>query len=98
MIRIAMLTLAFTAGAVLIQPVLAQGVPSLPIPGTGTLSPGQGAPPPPTKKLPNGECVAPNANGYASIRNFIPFYSFEDCIKSGGRPAKPLPGMAPKAK
>ena len=76
----------------------AQGVPSLPIPGTGTLNPGQGAPPPPTKKLPNGECVAPHDNGYAGIRNFIPFYSFEDCIKSGGRPAKPLPAMGAKPK
>ena len=85
--------MTFAAGA-----AFAQGMPSLPIPGTGTMAPGQGAPPPPTKKLPNGECVAPNGNGYANIRNFVPFYSFEDCIKSGGRPAKPLPGMTAKPK
>jgi len=74
----------------------AQGVPSLPIPGTGTLNPTQGAPPPPTKKLPNGECVAPGGPNYSSIRNFVPFVSLADCLKSGGRPAKPGPAMGAK--
>lgn len=73
----------------------AQGVPSLPIPGTGTggLNAPQGAPLPPTKKLPNGECVAPGTTAYGAIRNFVPFVSLEDCLKSGGRPAKPGPAM-----
>lgn len=66
----------------------AQGVPSLPIPGAGALNPAQGAPPPPTKKLPNGECVTPQASNYEMIRNFVPFVSLADCLKSGGRPAK----------
>jgi len=66
-----------------------QAVPSLPIPGTGTMNPGQGAPPPPTKKIPNGECVAPAHPTYGQIRNFVPFVSLEDCLKSGGRPPKP---------
>ena len=80
----------FTAGA-----ALAQGMPSLPAPGMpGQFSnPAQGAPPPPTKKLPNGECVTTAARNYESIRNFIPFVSLEDCLKSGGRPATPVPGM-----
>ena len=72
-------------------PALAQGMPSLPIPGTGTLDPGKGAPPPPTKKLPNGECVAPGHTTYKIIRNFVPFASLEDCLKSGGR--QPSPGI-----
>ncbi len=74
----------------------AQGVPSLPIPGTGSLDPSKGAPPPPTKKLPNGECIAPGHTTYASLRNFVPFYSFEDCLKSGGRHPKPGPAMGGK--
>ena len=76
----------------------AQGVPSLPIPGTGTMSPGQGAPPPPTKKLPNGECVAPAHPTYGQIRNFVPFVSLEDCLKSGGRQPKGgiAMGVAPR--
>ena len=74
----------------------AQGVPALPIPGTGTLSPGQGAPPPPTKKLPNGECITPKETSYENIRNFVPFVSLEDCLKSGGRPAKPGLPMGPR--
>ena len=79
--------------------VHAQGVPSLPIPGTGTLDPGKGAPPPPTKKLPNGECVAPAHSTYAQIRNFVPFVTLEDCLKSGGRQPKPPIAMgAPPAK
>lgn len=77
-------------------PALAQGMPSLPIPGTGTLDPGKGAPPPPTKKLPNGECVAPGHTTYKMIRNFVPFASLEDCLKSGGRPPSPgIPMGAP---
>jgi hypothetical protein len=77
----------------------AQGVPSLPIPGTGTLDPGKGAPPPPTKKLPNGECVAPGHTTYGQIRNFVPFVTLEDCLKSGGRQPKPGIAMgAPKPK
>ncbi|MGE3335600.1 MAG: hypothetical protein AB7I36_18305 [Rhodospirillaceae bacterium] len=73
----------------------AQGMPSLPAPGMpGQFSnPAQGAPPPPTKKLPNGECVTTAARNYDSIRNFIPFVSLEDCLKSGGRPAAPGPAM-----
>lgn len=79
-------------------PALAQGMPSLPIPGTGTLDPGKGAPPPPTKKLPNGECVAPGHTTYKIIRNFVPFASLEDCLKSGGRQPNPgIPmGLPPK--
>jgi hypothetical protein len=77
----------------------AQGVPSLPIPGTGTLDAGKNAPPPPTKKLPSGECVAPGHTTYAQIRNFVPFVSLEDCLKSGGRQPKPPIAMgAPAAK
>ena len=72
-------------------PALAQGMPSLPIPGTGTLDPGKGAPPPPTKKLPSGECVAPGHATYKIICNFVPFASLEDCLKSGGR--QPSPGI-----
>lgn len=75
---------------------LAQGVPSLPIPGAGTLNPAQGAPPPPTKKLPDGQCVTTAAPNYESIRNFVPFVSLEDCLKSGGRPARPGPAMGPR--
>jgi len=71
----------------------AQGVPSLPIPGTGSLDPSKGAPPPPTKKLPNGECITPKERIYEQTRNFVPFVSLEDCLKSGGRPAKPGPAM-----
>ena len=74
----------------------AQGVPSLPIPGAGTLNPGQGAPPSPTKKLPNGECITPKETTYENIRNFVPFVSLEDCLKSGGRPAKPGLPMGPR--
>ncbi len=83
------LTAAITA------PALAQGIPSLPIPGTGTLDPGKGAPPPPTKKLPNGECVAPGHSTYKIIRNYVPFASLEDCLKSGGR--QPNPGIPMEA-
>ncbi len=73
----------------------AQGMPALPAPGTpGQFSnPAQGAPPPPTKKLPNGECVTTAARNYESIRNFVPFVSLEDCLKSGGRPASAGPAM-----
>lgn len=78
----------------------AQGMPSLPIPGTagGFNNPAQGAPPPPIKKLPNGECVTPQARNYELTRNFVPFVSLADCLKSGGRPAKgDLPmGARPK--
>jgi hypothetical protein len=82
--------LVLTAGA-----ALAQGMPSLPAPGAaGQFSnPAQGAPPPPTKKLPNGECVTTTARNYESIRNFVPFVSLEDCLKSGGRPAAAAPAM-----
>jgi len=88
-VRALLFVCALTAGVP--APALAQGVPSLPIPGTGTLDPGKGAPPPPTKKLPNGECVAPGHTSYKIIRNFVPFASLEDCLKSGGR--QPSPGI-----
>ena len=84
---------AFIVGALAAAPAAAQGVPSLPIPGTGTLNPAQGAPPPPTKKVPSGECFTPKETTYESIRNFVPFVSLEDCLKSGGRPARPGPAM-----
>jgi len=93
-----MRTLALTAALVFAAATAhAQGVPSLPIPGTGTLDPGKGAPPPPTKKLPNGECVAPAHATYAQIRNFVPFVSLEDCLKSGGRQPKPPIAMGAPA-
>jgi hypothetical protein len=77
-------------GAVPVGAAFAQGVPSLPIPGAaGPLDPSKNAPPPPTKKLPNGECVAPGHPTYRSLRNFVPFVTLEDCLKSGGRQATP---------
>lgn len=93
-ILVGMLPCALVLAAAMLTPAaLAQGVPSLPIPGTGTLDPSKGAPPPPTKKLPDGQCVTTSARNYESIRNFVPFVSLEDCLKSGGRPANPGPAM-----
>ncbi|MGE4064479.1 MAG: hypothetical protein AB7E79_14020 [Rhodospirillaceae bacterium] len=75
----------------------AQSVPSLPIPGTGALDPSKGAPPAPIKKLPDGQCITPKERTYQNIRNFVPFVSLGDCLKSGGRPAVPGPAMGARS-
>lgn len=91
--RMLALLCAAILGGMPVGAAFAQGVPSLPIPGaSGPLDPSKNAPPPPTKKLPNGECVAPGHTTYSQIRNFVPFVTLEDCLKSGGR--QPKPGIA----
>ena len=49
--------------------------------------PGSNQQTPPTKKV-NGFCVPPDSPNYARIKDFIPFVSLQDCLKSGGHLAK----------
>ena len=38
---------------------------------------------PPTKKV-AGYCVPPGSPDYARIKDFVPFVTVQDCLKSGG--------------
>lgn len=69
-----------------VGPCLAQQqVPVAPSPAPHL--PGSNQQTPPTKKV-NGFCVPPNSPNYARIKDFIPFVSLQDCLKSGGKLAK----------
>ena len=56
-------------------------------PGPTQHLPGSNQQTPPTKKV-NGYCVPPDSPNYARIKDFIPFVSLQDCLKSGGHLAK----------
>lgn len=43
---------------------------------------------PPVKKSRSGICHPPGGDHYAKTKNFIPYKTMDECIKSGGRPPK----------
>ena len=75
----------FLLGLASLEAAAQQGAPiskTRPSPGFGGANTQQL---PPTKKSPDGLCHAPGTPNYAQIKDFFPFVTLEDCVKSGGR-------------
>ena len=80
------LSLALLFSVAAVGPCLAQQqVPVAPAPAQHL--PGANQQVPPTKKA-NGFCIPPDSPNYARIKEFIPFVTVQDCLKSGGHLAK----------